>query len=73
MATLACDSGLRITNQTVYEWLPGHPPHPSRAMALVEMSGGSLSLEAIYQHGQKVRTYNPSFRAEYLKACLTNA
>ncbi|HEX5032358.1 MAG TPA: hypothetical protein VFX78_12980 [Candidatus Eisenbacteria bacterium] len=55
VATLARDPDLRITNQTVYEWLQGHPPHPSRAMALVEMSDGRLSLEAIYRHGQEVR------------------
>ncbi len=38
VAGLAHDPYLRITNQTVYEWLQGHAPHPARAMALVEMS-----------------------------------
>ena len=55
VAALAIDPDLRITNQTVYEWLQGHAPHPTRALALVEMSGGRLSLEAIYRHGQEVR------------------
>jgi hypothetical protein len=55
VATLARDPDLRITNQTVYEWLQGHAPHPTRALALVEMSGGRLTLEAIYRHGQEVR------------------
>jgi hypothetical protein len=55
VAALASDPNLRITNQTVYEWLQGHAPHPTRALALVEMSGGRLSLEAIYRHGQEVR------------------
>lgn len=55
VSALARDPDLRITNQTVYEWLQGHPPHPSRAMALVEISGGRLTLEAIYRHGQEVR------------------
>jgi hypothetical protein len=40
VAALANDPDLRITNQTVYEWLQGHAPHPTRALALVEMSGG---------------------------------
>ena len=55
VAALAHDPDLRITNQTVYEWLQGHAPPPTRALALVEMSGGRLSLEAIYRHGQEVR------------------
>jgi len=40
VAGLAHDPDLRVTNQAVYEWLPGPPPHPARAMALVEMSLG---------------------------------
>lgn len=55
VAGLAHDPALRVTNQTVYEWLQGHAPQPARAMALVEMSQGRLSLEAIYQHGQQMR------------------
>jgi len=55
VAGLAHDPDLRITNQSVYEWLQGHAPQPARAMALVEMSGGRLTLEAIYQHSQQVR------------------
>lgn len=55
VSTLARDPDLRITNQTVYEWLQGHAPRPARAMALVEMSGGHLSLEAIYHHSREVR------------------
>ena len=52
---LAHDPDLRVTNQAVYEWLQGHPPRPARAMALVELSGGRLTLEAIYQHGRAMR------------------
>jgi len=55
VSALARDPDLRITNQTVYESLQGHPPHPSRAIALVEMSGGRLTLEAIYQNGRELR------------------
>lgn len=55
VAALAHDPDLRITNQTVYEWLQGHAPHPARALALVEMSDGRLTLTAIYQHGREVR------------------
>ena len=52
---LARDPDLRVTNQAVYEWLQGHPPRPARAMALVELSGGRLTLEAIYEHGREIR------------------
>ena len=55
VAGLADDPALRITNQTVYEWLQGHAPQPARAMALVEMSQGRLTLEAIYGHGQQLK------------------
>jgi hypothetical protein len=46
---------LRVTNETVYEWLRSHAPRPSRAMAMVEMSGGHIRPEAIYQHNRQVR------------------
>ena len=55
VSALARDPDLRVTNQTIYEWLQGHPPRPSRARALVELSGGRLTLEAIYDHARKVR------------------
>ena len=55
VSALAPDPDLRITNQTVYEWLQGHAPHPTRALALVEMSGGRLTLNAIYEHAREVR------------------
>ena len=57
---LARDPDLRVTNQAVYEWLQGHPPRPARAMALVELSGGRLTLEAIYQHGREIRRSHDS-------------
>ncbi len=55
VAALARDPDLRVTNQAVYEWLQGHSPRPTRAIALVEMSEGRLTLEAIYRHGMEVR------------------
>lgn len=55
VAGLAHDPDLRVTNQAVYEWLQGHAPHPARAIALVEMSRGRLTLDAIYQHGCQIR------------------
>jgi hypothetical protein len=55
VAVLARDPDLRVTNQAVYEWLQGHAPRPPRAMALVEMSSGRLTLEAIYEHGRQIR------------------
>ncbi|MBK8164654.1 MAG: hypothetical protein IPK64_01695 [bacterium] len=55
VARLAHDPNLRVTNQAVYEWLQGHAPQPARAMALVEMSQGRLTLDAIYQHGRQMK------------------
>ena len=57
VAALAHDPDLRVTNQAVYEWLQGHAPHPARAMALVEISQGRLTLEAIYEHSQQVKQH----------------
>lgn len=47
---LGRDPALRVTSTAVYEWLQGHEPRPERARALVEISGGTLSLEIIYSH-----------------------
>jgi len=58
------DPDLRVTNQAVYEWLQGHPPRPARAMALVEMSGGRLTLEAIYEHSREIRRAQDSATPE---------
>jgi len=55
VAALARDPDLRVTNNAVYHWLRGHAPRPERAKALVELSGGRLTLEAIYDHGRQVR------------------
>ena len=52
---LADDPDLRVTNQAVYEWLQGHAPRPARAMALVELSEGRLTLETIYGHCCEIR------------------
>ena len=52
---LADDSDLRVTNQAVYEWLQGYAPRPARAMTLVELSGGRLPLEAIYERYREIR------------------
>jgi len=61
---LADDPELRVTNQAVYEWLQGHPPRPARAMALVELSGGRLTLDAIYGHGREIRRSQHPARPE---------
>ena len=55
VSALARDPDLSVTNQAVYEWLQGHAPRPARAVALVELSGGRLTLEAIYQHGREIQ------------------
>jgi hypothetical protein len=50
VSALAHDPDLRVTNQSVYEWLQGHPPTASRALARVAMSRGRFTLDAIYHH-----------------------
>lgn len=52
---LGKDPELRITQHTVYDWLRGHSPRPERAMALVEISDGCLTLEMVYGHQSAVR------------------
>lgn len=42
---------LRVTQMTVYDWLSGRvQPTPARARALEILSGGQISLDAIYRH-----------------------
>ena len=55
VAVLGQDQNLRVTKHAVYHWLKGHAPRPDRALALVEMSQGRLTLEAIYQHSRQMR------------------
>ncbi len=55
VAVLGQDPNLRVTKHAVYHWLKGYAPRPDRALALVEMSQGRLTLEAIYQHSREVR------------------
>jgi hypothetical protein len=55
VTALAQDPDLRVTNQAVYEWLRGHAPRPARAIALVELSGGRLTLDAIYGHSRQIQ------------------
>ena len=55
VAALGRDPDLRVTNDAVYQWLRGVEPRPARAMALVELSGGRLTLETVYNHSREVR------------------
>ena len=55
VAVLGQDPDLRVTKHAVYHWLKGYAPRPDRALALVEMSQGRLTLESIYQHGRQMR------------------
>ena len=55
VAVLGQDPNLRVTKHAVYHWLKGYAPRPDRALALVEMSQGRLTLEAIYQHSRQMR------------------
>lgn len=42
------------TPQTVYAWLNGRAPRPERARALVQLSGGEISLDDIYSQRDQV-------------------
>ena len=55
VAVLGQDPDLRVTKHAVYHWLKGYAPRPDRALALVEMSQGRLTLDAIYQHGRQMK------------------
>lgn len=55
VSTLKPDPDLRVTDKSVYSWVAGHPPRPTRAQALVDMSKGNLSLETIYGHTRELR------------------
>lgn len=57
VSELAHDPNLRITNVAVYQWLRGVEPRPARARALVELSQGRLTLDAIYDHARVVRRF----------------
>lgn len=49
-------AGQPVTTHTVYDWLSGHrSPRPGRAIELVRLSRGSLRLEDIYRHVERVR------------------
>lgn len=43
-----------VTPQAVYDWLNGRAPRPERARALVQLSGGEISLDDIYSHRAQV-------------------
>jgi hypothetical protein len=55
VSALARDPDLRVTSDAVYHWLRGVEPRPARARALVELSQGRLTLEAIYDHAREIR------------------
>jgi hypothetical protein len=52
--TLEPDPALKVTPTCVYQWVKGHQPRPARAQALVDMSDGRLTLEAIYSHPREL-------------------
>ncbi len=53
---LGHDPMLSVTSHSVYEWLAGRrQPNPKRALELVNMSGGQLTLETIYHHACEMR------------------
>lgn len=47
---LGNDPDTRITPDLPYQWLNGITPRPHRAMALVAISDGELTLDTIYSH-----------------------
>lgn len=51
VAELSVSKLTEVTNQGVYRWLAGATsPTPDRARALVNISGGALTIDAIYSH-----------------------
>lgn len=56
MSTLRPDPDLRVTDKSVYSWVANRTiPRPARAQALVDMSHGVLTLEAVYGHARELR------------------
>lgn len=56
VAALGRDPDLSVTPQAVYMWIAGrHCPSPARCIALVRLSRGQLTMEAVYQHRNQVR------------------
>lgn len=51
---LSGDPATAITRDAIYKWLQGHQPNPDRAIALVELSEGALSLDDIYAHRREL-------------------
>lgn len=48
--------GVPVTSHAVYNWIAGSSlPHPTRAIALVRISNGALSLDDVYGHIPEVR------------------
>jgi hypothetical protein len=55
---LGKNPALAVRPSQVYAWVAGIAmPRPSRALALVRMSRGTITLDAIYRHGQEVRRH----------------
>lgn len=58
VSDLRSDPYLSVTPRAVYAWLEGHPPQPARAMALVRLSEGRITLEDVYRHAEDLRRAN---------------
>lgn len=47
--------GPSITQNAIYNWIAGfRTPHPSRAVAITQISGGHVSLDDVYRHRSEV-------------------
>lgn len=56
VAALGRDPELSVTAPAVYMWIAGrHAPSPARAIALVRLSRGQITLDAIYEHRTQIR------------------
>lgn len=53
-----------ITRRTVYGWLEGHTPHPDRALALVRLAGGEITLDDIYGHRAELARLERTIRTK---------
>ena len=67
------DPDLRCTTAAVYKWVDGHEPRPERAIALVALSRGAITLEMIYSQRRDLeqlrRDVSPAAREGVADGC----
>ena len=64
VSELETDPDLRVSAKAVYSWLRGCEPRPDRARALVNLSGGAITLNMIYCHRRDLERLRRAAEAE---------